>query len=273
MDKKKTTTRKKDNSDSRTIGAGVGLAGGAATGAAVGAVAGPLGMAVGAVIGGVAGGLAGQEVAEVIDPATEEKYWEKEYRHRPYYQEGTHYTEYRPAYRYGVEAVNRYPGKSFDEVESRLSRNWPRSRGESHLTWSKAKSAVHDAYDRAIQLHEERLHVDKEQVATGEVTVRKEVKTHRQRIDVPVEREEVVIHRRPASGAARGGRIGAAGEEIRIPVKEERVRVNKVTVPVEEVSVGRRTVRDVKHIDETVRKEDVKVEEKGSARARHSGRK
>jgi len=235
----KKTTRKKDNTTSEAIGAG---------------------------------GFAGKEVADLIDPAEEEKYWEKEYPSRPYYQEGKTYQEYRPAYRYGVEAVNKHPDKRFVEIEGRLSRNWPKSRGESSLTWSKAKPAVQDAHERAIQLHEERLRVDKEAVNTGEVSVGKRVVTEQQKVDMPVEREEVVINRRRAGGGAHGGHIGAESEEIRIPVKEERVKVSKETVPVEEVTVGRRKVRDVKHVNETVRKEKVKVEEKGNPKVRNTTR-
>ncbi|MFO0926298.1 MAG: YsnF/AvaK domain-containing protein [Gemmataceae bacterium] len=265
----KRKTRKTDNTASQAVGAGVGLTGGAAAGAALGSLAGPVGTAVGALVGGVAGGLAGAEVADAIDPAVEEKYWETEYTSRPYVKPGMTYAEYRPAYRYGVEAENRYHGEKFEDVERRLSRNWPKSRGESSLTWSKAKGAVRDAYDRALRLHEERLRVDKEQVQTGEVAVHKEVKTERQTIDVPVEREEVVVTRRPATG--RGGPIGER-EEIRVPVKEERVKVSKETVPVEEVTIGRRKVRGTHRVDETVRREEAHVEEKGNVTVHDSGR-
>jgi uncharacterized protein (TIGR02271 family) len=264
----KKATRKKDNTTSEAVGAGVGVVGGAATGAAIGSLAGPVGTAVGAVIGGVAGGFAGKEVADFVDPAEEEQYWMEHYPDRPYYKETTSYDEIRPAYRYGVEAVKKYPGKPFDELESRLSRNWPKYRGESHVTWSKAKDAVRDAFDRTIQLHQERLRVDKQPVETGEVAVHKEVVTDRQKIDVPVEREEVVVTRRPASGKGQG-HIEPKSEEIRIPVKEERVNVTKETVPTEEVSVERRKVKDVKHVDEPVSHEEVRVEEKGDAKVRH----
>src|SRR5262249_1621819 len=104
-------------------------------------------------------------------------------------------------------------------------------------------------------------------VQTGEVKVRKDVRTEHQKIDVPVEREEVVVTRKPARGTA--GAIGQT-EEIRIPVKEEQVRVTKQTVPTEEGTVGRRKVRDVKGADETVRKEEVRVEDQGNARVRQT---
>src|SRR5262249_3620980 len=148
--------------------------------------------------GAVAGGLGGAAAAAAIDPAQEERYWKKEYRNRPYYTKGCTFDTYQPAYRYGVEAGNRNPGESFWEIESRLSRAWAKARGDSELTWGQARDAVRDAYDRTLQLHEERLQVDKEQVDVGEVAVRKETVKDRKKIDVPVEREEIVIERRPA---------------------------------------------------------------------------
>jgi len=106
-------------------------------------------------------------------------------------------------------------------------------------------------------------------VNTGEVDVRKEVHTEQRQITVPVEREEVVIERRPATGRASGD---MKAEEIRIPVKEERVRVTKEAVVKEEVSVGKRKVRDTKTVSGTVRKEELAVESKGGAKVRHTAR-
>src|SRR5687768_10411843 len=83
------------------IGVGVGAAGAGTAGALIGSVAGPVGTAVGAVVGAVAGGLAGKGVAEAVNPTAEDAYWRDEYRNRPYYDAGTTYDEYAPAYRYG----------------------------------------------------------------------------------------------------------------------------------------------------------------------------
>src|SRR5687768_3673012 len=83
------------------VGVGVGAAGAGAAGALIGSVAGPVGSAVGAVVGAVAGGLAGKGVAEAVNPTAEDAYWRDEYRNRPYYDAGTTYDEYAPAYRYG----------------------------------------------------------------------------------------------------------------------------------------------------------------------------
>lgn len=266
----KSATRKKSNTTSRVVGAGVGVAGGAAAGAAIGtAVAPGVGTAVGAAIGAIAGGFGGSAAADYIDPVEEEKYWEQNHTSRPYYREGTSFEEYRPAYRYGVESAQRYPGKSFNEIESRLGRNWPQYRGDgSHLGWSKARDAARDAHERTIKLHEERLRIDKEAVQTGEVEVRKEVRTERQKIDVPVEREEVVITRRKVHGPASRDAIRPQAEEIRIPVRHERVKVSKEAVVTEEVNVGRRKVRETQQVDDSVRKEELRVKEKGDVKVR-----
>jgi hypothetical protein len=102
----------------------------------------------GAVIGGVAGGLAGKGVAESIDPTAEEAYWEANFQTRPYYSEGTSFEEYRPAYRYGIDARRRGAAQTFDEAETGLARDWEKSRGTSKLGWEKAKVATRDAWDR-----------------------------------------------------------------------------------------------------------------------------
>ncbi len=147
---------KKTNTLSQALGAGAGVCGGAATGAALGSLGGPIGTAVGAVVGGVAGGLAGREVADVLDPAEEETYWQGQYPARPYYHQTISFEEYRPAYRQGCEAAGKYPGRCFDEVEALLRRNWAKVRGSSRLSWAKARDAIRDAYERTLRLHEER---------------------------------------------------------------------------------------------------------------------
>ena len=123
------------------------VAGGIATGAAVGTVAGPIGTAIGAAVGAVVGGLAGKGIAEQIDPTREDAYWRDNYSSRPY-ASGASYDDYGPAYSYGVNSYSKYPGRSFDDVESDLSRDWDRARGQSSLGWERAKLATKDAFNR-----------------------------------------------------------------------------------------------------------------------------
>jgi uncharacterized protein YcfJ len=133
---------------SHPVGVGVGAAGGASAGAAIGAVVGPVGAAVGAAIGGVAGGLLGKGVAEGVNPTDEHAYWEQNYRHRPYYQEGRDYTVYGPAYQYGWESRSRHTDRAFEEVEAELQRDWEAHRGERDLEWEHARNAARDAWER-----------------------------------------------------------------------------------------------------------------------------
>jgi len=132
-----------------SVGTGLGaVAGGAAAGALAGTVAGPVGTVAGAVAGAVAGGLAGKAIAKSIDPTAEEAYWRENYSSRPYVTKGATYDEYGPAYRYGVDAYGRYEGRSFEQAEPELMREWDRAKGTSRLTWENAKHATRDAWQR-----------------------------------------------------------------------------------------------------------------------------
>jgi len=130
-----------------------------------------------------------------------------------------------------------------------------------------ATGATRTEGGQTIKVHEEQLHARKTPVEAGEARVRKEVVTETKTLNVPVQREEVVIERRPVSGHASSSDI-RPGEEIRIPVKEEQVRVEKEAVVKEEVHVGKRKVQENEQVSGTVRKEQVKIEQKGDVNVR-----
>jgi len=123
-----------------------------------------------------------------------------------------------------------------------------------------------------IQVKEERLHARKQPVQAGEVHVGKEVRTEHQSIDVPVEREEVVIERKQAQGQTTGDI--REDEDVVIPVREDQVKVGKEAVVTEEVSVGKRTVQDTQRVSGQVRKEEVRVDKEGDVdvHSREGGR-
>ena len=131
------------------VGTGVGAAlGGVAAGAAAGTVVGPVGTVVGAAVGAIVGGLAGKGVAEAIDPTRELTYWRENYKTRPYADNVTAFDEFEPAYGYGVASYTKYAGRSFNDVDADLARDWTASRGKSTLGWDRARFAAHDAWDR-----------------------------------------------------------------------------------------------------------------------------
>ncbi|RXK17239.1 DUF2382 domain-containing protein [Macrococcus sp. DPC7161] len=116
--------------------------------------------------------------------------------------------------------------------------------------------------EEKIKLHEERLLVNKDRVQTGEVKVEKDVVTERQEFDVPVEREEIVIERRPVNERT-DGKFDELGEDevIRVPVHEERINVSKENVVNEEIVIKKERVTDVEHVSEDVRREEVDIDE------------
>jgi len=124
-----------------------------------------------------------------------------------------------------------------------------------------------------VEVREERLHANKSTVEAGEVRVGKEIITEHQTLEVPVEREEIVIERHAPTGHTSASSLTdlTPGEEIRIPVKEEQVHVSKEAVVTEEVSVGKRKVQDTEHVSGTVRKEQVRIETEGDVDVRNKG--
>lgn len=135
------------------VGAAIGAAAsavavGAAEGAAAGTVAGLPGMIAGVAIGGVIGALAGKEIAQRVNPNAEEIYWQEEHKNQAYFNSLETYDSYAPAYRFGIDAYNTFLGRSFDEIEPQLAKQWDAARGTSRLTWDTAKLAVRDAYER-----------------------------------------------------------------------------------------------------------------------------
>ena len=120
-----------------------------------------------------------------------------------------------------------------------------------------------------MKVHEERLNVDKQQVQKGEVTVDKNIVEDRKTVDIPVEHEEITIERRPVNGeldeTEEDFRTTTAfdNETIRVPVTEEKVEVTKKPVVTEEIVINKKRVTDTEHVDETVKREEVNVNQEG----------
>ena len=123
--------------------------GGAVSAALVGSVAGPVGTVVGAAVGAIAAGIGGNAVAKSVDAEAEAAYWQDNFRDRPYVRPDARFDDYAPAYGHGVAIFIKYPERSFEDVETELSREWTASRGQSRLEWDLAREASLDAWWRA----------------------------------------------------------------------------------------------------------------------------
>lgn len=125
-----------------------------------------------------------------------------------------------------------------------------------------------DRDSRRIVRSEEELRVGKRQVQAGEVAVHKHVETERVAKDVPVTREEVEVERRPISAdTARSGRATIRDDEIRVPVMEEEVVVEKRAVPKEEVVIRKHAKTDTERVEADVRRERIDVDDETRTRS------
>jgi len=121
-----------------------------------------------------------------------------------------------------------------------------------------------DTDDHALRLREERLNVDKTRVQTGEVELRKEVVQEQQTINVPVTHEEVYIERRAVTDGTVDNTPIGDNEVVRVPLTEERINVTKTPVVTGEVSIGKREVQETEQVSETVRREEVRLDQNGN---------
>jgi len=114
--------------------------------------------------------------------------------------------------------------------------------------------------DDAMTRSEEQLKVGTKTEEKGRARLRKHVVTEQQTVSVPVTREEVRVEREPITDANR--RAATSGpaiseEEHEVVLREERPVVEKETVPVERVKLGKETVTDQEQVSKKVRKERI----------------
>lgn len=122
-------------------------------------------------------------------------------------------------------------------------------------------AARHRADADSMVRSEERLNVDKENVETGQVRLRKHVVKDTETVEVPVTREEVRVEREPISREEAAGADSRIGDdEASVTLHEERVNVTKESVPVEKVKLGKETVRDTETHTEELRKEQIEAD-------------
>ncbi|MEK6674224.1 MAG: hypothetical protein AABZ47_01060 [Planctomycetota bacterium] len=119
-----------------------------------GAIGHAMGVGADVVAGAVAGGIAAVKNAadkiaiKPVDPTAEHEFWRKEFVNRPYFTHGTPYEQYGSAFQFGWESFANHKGKTFNDVEAQLSRDWDSHRKQSKLSWNHAKDATRDAWHR-----------------------------------------------------------------------------------------------------------------------------
>lgn len=126
------------------------------------------------------------------------------------------------------------------------------------------------AGEQRVTRSEEELDIGKRQVQAGAVDVRKTVETEHVSQPVTRRREEVTIERRPVSGA-RAGTADIGEDEIRIPVTEEEIVVEKRPVVKEEIVIRKQAVTEEQTVEADLRKERVDVDDSNRTTRGRSG--
>lgn len=122
------------------------------------------------------------------------------------------------------------------------------------------------AEEARIKLKEEKLKVGKREVEYGRVRLRKVIRTEVVNQPVELKREEIVVERVPAGEAS--ATEDFSEDEIYVPLRREEAVVQKEARVREEVRVGKREQREQETVSETVRSEDVEVEQEGVSESR-----
>jgi uncharacterized protein (TIGR02271 family) len=132
-----------------------------------------------------------------------------------------------------------------------------RERRDEREPLSRSESKPAAEGEIRVQRSEEELVAGTREREAGAMRIRKRVRTERERLDVPVRREEVHIERVPVSEGTEGVEIGE--EEVVVPVTETEVVVSKRAVVKEELRVRKDVVEGTEVVEEDVRREEIDV--------------
>lgn len=119
----------------------------------------------------------------------------------------------------------------------------------------------------SLEIKEEQLDISKQWMQTGNVNVYRETFIVKKTFIVDVEREELVIENKVNNEQATNhGKLNTA--IIRIPLSEQNVKFTKHRVALEDVSIYRKEIADIKSIEATLKKENLKIKISGDLKIR-----
>jgi uncharacterized protein (TIGR02271 family) len=147
------------------------------------------------------------------------------------------------------------PGMMMGDTESGEFRG----HGREQEGLRQSGSDLEDEDELRVQRTEEELRAGTRERDAGALNVRKRVVTERERMEVPTRREEVTVDRVPVESEATETEIG--DDEVRIPVTEEEVVVEKRPVAKEEVRIRKDVVEDTEVVEEDIRREEVDIDD------------
>lgn len=111
-------------------------------------------------------------------------------------------------------------------------------------------------------IRKEEIDVKKEWVQTGEVKWHKEIVIEEKNFVVPVKREELIIEKYFVDITSPEQSIST--EIIRIPIREERIEINKSTFDLEDVEIYKNQLQQITPIEVTQKKEVISIKLTGN---------
>jgi uncharacterized protein (TIGR02271 family) len=159
--------------------------------------------------------------------------------------------------------------RDFIEERGRESGGWRGQIGVKHeLSERTASTQPRETAGEStieVPLSQEEVKVGKRTVAAGEVRVRKTVSTEQVNVPVELKREDAVIERIPAHEVGSSGKEAFQEERIEVPLSREVPVVEKETRVTGGVRVRKTEGVEQETIQESVRREDVDIDESGKA--------
>jgi uncharacterized protein (TIGR02271 family) len=133
--------------------------------------------------------------------------------------------------------------------------------------WTRPAASGREREQTRLTRAEEELEIGKREVERGEARFGKHVETEHVSQPVTKKREEVVVERRPVTAGARAD-ASISEDEVRVPLKEEELVVEKRPVVKEELVVGKREVEERDTVEADLRREEFDLDKESTARPR-----
>ncbi|MDB9306544.1 DUF2382 domain-containing protein [Nodularia spumigena CS-591/12] len=134
---------------------------------------------------------------------------------------------------------------------------------------------LNEQYHQTLRLYEERLIANKHRIKTGEVAVGKHIETQTARVTVPVKKERVLIERVPPTEAGTVVDPNALkfqeGEVTRIELYEETPEIRKEAFVREEIRVKKVVDRHTVEAQDTIRREQLDIDTTGELHVDETG--
>ncbi len=123
----------------------------------------------------------------------------------------------------------------------------------------------------SVPIVEEQLTAGVRETEAGRARVVKDVHEEQKTITVPVEREEIDVTERAVNRPATEADLNMRDRDIEIPLREQKVVMQKQAVVTGEVNIRKETVTDTQRVTDTVRREEAHVEDPSNPRVHVEG--